>query len=63
MSASKKVRARPGPPPHKDGRYVIVALNVREKMRDEIEAAATSDGLSISGWVREVVERSLRRRR
>ena len=52
---TKKTRRKPGPPPHKDGPYVVVALNVREKMKRDIEAAADAEGMSTSAWVRELI--------
>lgn len=63
MSEKKTGRLKPGPPPHKDGPYVIVALNVREKMKEQIEAAAKRRGKSVSAFVRDIIAGSLRRRR
>jgi len=63
MGTEAKPRQSPGPKPHADGGYVIVPVNVRAKMRDEIDAAADAAGMSRSAWLRQIITRSLARRR
>jgi len=60
MGTVTKTRRKPGPPPHADGGYVVVPINVREKTRDSIDRVAQAAGQSRSQWMREAVLSAVR---
>jgi hypothetical protein len=56
-------RSKPGPKPHADGPYVIVAINLREKARDQLAREAAKHKMSISEYVRRTLTNVLARKR
>ena len=60
---TRKKRLKPGPKPHPDGPYRIMAINVREKLQGRIQRAANDQRKSVSAYVRGVLSGVLERRR